>query len=157
MYASKNGYKWKKQPPKLIRCLTANIVKHKARLTPHSENLKNKSECFKLFVDDEMVDLIVQFTNQKDESFYCEWNSKYLENHRHWVPTNKNEMYAFISLLIIARALKANRKPVSYLYCRKPLYTRPIFPATMSRDRMKEVLSFLRFDDALTYRTKKGQ
>lgn len=61
------------------------------------------------------------------------------------------ELYAFIGLLLIAECFKANHEPILELWSNKnPAFQRPIFRATMSRNRMKYLLRFLRFDGLAT-------
>ncbi|KAK4885356.1 hypothetical protein RN001_001627 [Aquatica leii] len=62
----KNGTTWKKDPPKLNRLKIQDKVKTKPGLTCKSKSFLSIAECLKLFIDDEMLDIIVEFTNQKD-------------------------------------------------------------------------------------------
>nr|CAI5830960.1 unnamed protein product [Callosobruchus analis] len=57
-------------------------------------------------------------------------------------------MYTFIGLLLIAGCFKANQEPI--LELRSTKGPAPIFRATMSRNRTKSLLRFLRFDDLAT-------
>lgn len=59
-------------------------------------------------------------------------------------------MYAAFGILIIAGALKANKEPIHFLWTKKSLFSRPIFPASMARDRFVNILRFIRFDDLST-------
>lgn len=99
--------------------------------------------------------MIVKFTNQKAEKHIEDWNKKYPKQ-KTWIPTDSLEMYAVLGLLITAGALKANREPVHFLWCKNPLYSRPIFPAAMSRDRFLELIWFMRFDDLSTRVERRG-
>ena len=58
--------------------------------------------------------------------------------------------YSFIGLLILSGVFRSSREPISELYSDDPNRGRPIFPATMPRDRFKALLRFLRFDDLET-------
>lgn len=106
-----------------------------------------------MFIDDEIVQIIVECTNQKAQEYY-ECNGKDPKNQRQWQPVDSVEMYAAFGILIIAGALKANREPIHYLWTKKSLFSRPVFPASMARDRFVSILRFIRFDD-LTTRTNR--
>lgn len=155
-YISKNKTVWNLDPP-VGRRPQQNTVRIPSGLTTTSENISDLVSCFKLFICEAMVDKIVQFTNQKAVSMYETRNEKYPNKQKKvWIPVDTTEMYAVIGLLITAGALKANREPIRFLWSKNPLYCRPIFTATMSRDRFGEILSYMRFDD-LSTRTARRQ
>ncbi|XP_072384260.1 uncharacterized protein [Diabrotica undecimpunctata] len=145
-FISKNGTVWKNRPLRQTRCRTKNLLE-KPGLTEKSKNVAKISDCFKLFVDEKIVEIIVKCTNQKAEKYFQDWNGKNPNKTRTWMPTDSVEIYAVLGLLITAGALKANREPVHFLWCRNPLYSRSIFPAAMSRDRFLDLISLMRFDD----------
>lgn len=105
-----------------------------------------------MFIDDEIVQIIVECTNQKAQIYYEDWNNKNPNKRREWQPVDSVEMYAAFGILIIAGALKANRESVHFLWTKKSLFSRTVFPASMARDRFVDILRFIRFDD-LTTRT----
>jgi hypothetical protein len=49
--------------------------------------------------------------------------------------------------LILCGVLKKRKEPVNELWAVKSVYYRPVFPATMSRDRFFQILRCLCFDD----------
>ena len=103
-----------------------------------------------MFIDYEIVQIIVECTNQKAQKYYEEWNNKNSNKQRQWQPVDSVEMYATFGILIIAGALKANRESIHFLWTKKSLFSRPIFPASMSRDRFVSIIRFIRFDDFTT-------
>ena len=60
------------------------------------------------------------------------------------------ELGAFIGLLILVGSFRASREPLSDLFSEDLNFGRPLFRATMPRERFKIILRFLRFDDHTT-------
>lgn len=60
-----------------------------------------------------------------------------------------NEMNAFLGLLIASGATHQSKTNLKHLWS-DSLYVPKIFSAVMSRDRMREIMRFLRFDDKET-------
>ncbi|KAG5884464.1 hypothetical protein JTB14_029432 [Gonioctena quinquepunctata] len=56
----------------------------------------------------------------------------------------------YIGLLLSQGALKARKEPVEVLWISDKCYSRPIFPATMSRDRFVALAKCIRIDDMAT-------
>lgn len=74
---------------------------------------------------------------------YENWNERNPSKQKKiWSPVDLTEMYAVIGILITAGALKAEREPIQFLWCKNPVYCRPIFSATMSRNRFSEIQSY---------------
>lgn len=150
LFIAKDGTQWNKIPPKRSRLSRQNIVTTKQGLTHQTQSVASIAESFKFFINDEIIDTIVAYTNQKAEQIFREHNEKHPDKNKTWIPTNPTEVYAVLGVLITMGALKAKREPLSFLWSKDALYTRPIFPAAISRDRMKHLLSFIRFDDMET-------
>jgi hypothetical protein len=56
--------------------------------------------------------------------------------------------FAFVGILILCGVLKKRKEPVRELFAiTSPYYSRPVFSATMSRDRFSQILRCLRFDE----------
>lgn len=137
----KDGTLWNKQKPKSCRRLARNILTKMPGRTNYSSNFTTKAEAFKLFFSNEIMDIVIRETNNRAQSILGD----------NWNPLNKEELYAFIGLLLIAGCFKANHEPILELWSTKnPAFQRPIFRATMSRNRAKSLLRFLRFDDLAT-------
>ena len=64
------------------------------------------------------------------------------------------ELQAFIGLLILVGVFRVHRETLSNLYCQDPNLSRPIFKATLPRERFKTILRFLRFDNHETRSTR---
>ena len=65
-------------------------------------------------------------------------------------PFTIEELMALIGLLLLTGVFHASRESLSDLYSDDINKSKPIFKATMGRDRLKSLLRFLRFDDAST-------
>ena len=65
-----------------------------------------------------------------------------------WVPLVFTELKAFIGLLLIVGVHRAHVEPIREIWSRE--YGRPFFCATMSLNRFKDILRFLRFDNKNT-------
>ena len=57
------------------------------------------------------------------------------------------ELRALTGLMILTGVFRASREPLESLFCEDLNFGKPIFRATMPRERMKTILKFLRFDD----------
>ena len=51
--------------------------------------------------------------------------------------------------MILFGVFRVNKEAITNLYSEDPNIYRPIIKASMPRDRLKVILRFLRFDDAL--------
>ena len=83
-----------------------------------------------------LMDFFVLYPEKKDSSYL--------------VPFAMDEIQALIGLLILTGVFHSNRECLSDLFSEDINKCKPIFKATMPRDRMKSMLKFLRFDDAST-------
>ena len=102
---------------------------------------------FKFFLSENVCSYILEMTNKKLEQYLKDHpqvslKARYLNN---FILT---ELYAFLGLLILTGVFRANREPISELYSEDPNKGKPIFnKATMPRERFRNFLRFLRFDD----------
>ena len=99
-----------------------------------------------MFFDETLVDYIVEMTNKKLAE-YLDTRPGAGTTNKNLVPFSQLEMYAFIGLLILVGVFRASREPLNEIYCEDPNKARPIFKASIPRDRLKSLLRFLRFDD----------
>ena len=87
-------------------------------------------------------------TNQKLQAFN---NSQpTFISKRYFQPISLTELYAFFGFMIKIGALRLCCEPLSNIYCEDINKCRPIFKAVMPRDRFKNILRFLTFDDEAT-------
>ena len=155
IYTSKSGMEWEATCTRSSRRQNQNILRNTSGLTISSRNVTTVSEAFMLFLDSDIMQTVVNYTNQKANYFYQSLNLSDTNNKRVWIPTNIQEMYAFVGVLLVMGALKAKREPLSMLWSTDPLFERKIFPASFSRTRFTELLKFIRFDDLYTREERK--
>ncbi|KAG5893847.1 hypothetical protein JTB14_002573 [Gonioctena quinquepunctata] len=108
------------------------------------------AELFSLFLTNNILEIIVEKTNEKAILENEKWNEKHLGNNKVWTATDSVEIKASIGLLLSQGALKARKEPVEMLWISDECYSRPIFPATMSRDIFVALTKCIRFDDMAT-------
>ena len=82
-----------------------------------------------------MMELIVQALNQGEKSVYGE----------NWKQTDETELFAWIGLVLRAGLDHDNFRPVDELFSIK--VGPPLYRASMSRNRFKELVRCMRFDD----------
>ncbi|KAG5869084.1 hypothetical protein JTB14_027512 [Gonioctena quinquepunctata] len=127
-YTSKDGTTWYKRPL------------HSTKST----------KVFSLFLTNTILEIIVEKTNEKAILVYEKWIEKHPENKKVWTPTDSFGMKAYIGLLLSQGALKARKEPVEMLWISDKCYSRPTYPATMSRDRFFALTKCIHFDNMAT-------
>ena len=105
-------------------------------------------EAFGFFITPTMVDLIALETNREARRRVRQWNEDNPENQRDWQEVDSTEIKAFVGLCLYAGLHKSNHETVSLLWSENE--GRPMFTATMSRNRFTSILKFLRFDNRAT-------
>ena len=101
-----------------------------------------------MFITQELVQLIVQHTNEEGERLYERYNKKHPMNQKKYLPFDEDELYACIGLLILAGVLKGKHEHYRDLWgdvggCAP-------FIATLSRHRFQLFLRLCHFDDKST-------
>lgn len=149
--AKNNGRKWTTvQPNPNVRKAARNIMRI-TRCGPKgpANDVKEIIEAWSLYIDDEMIQTMIQHSTAEANRVYEVWNTVNPEKQqKHFVEPDVVEMKAFFGLMYIRGANKRHHTYLQELWSdRRGL---PEFRATMSRDRYKELLRFLRFDDKST-------
>ena len=93
----------------------------------------------------EAIDYIIHFTNMQGRRMVAKWNYNHPDKRKTWNIVDRIEMEAFIGLLLLAGAYKAQYRPVSELWSLKE--GQPVFRATVSEQRFKLIKGAMRFDD----------
>lgn len=133
-YLGKDQTQWMSTPTNArtynrISRITFNIVN-----TPENVRVDTASDCFRLIFKDEVMDIIVRFTNMEARKHKTNWKD-----------TDNIEIMAFIGLLYTAGVERASKRNYREFY--GGLRGLPIFKACMSRNRFQDILRFIRFDD----------
>ena len=92
---------------------------------------------------------ILEMTNKKLEA-YLDSNPEKSVDNRYLNYFTLHEVRGFIGLMILTGVFRASREPIDDLYSNDLNFGRPIFRAAMPRERFKNILRFLRFDDHTT-------
>lgn len=141
---SASGLTWKSDPIARRRQIAANVIKEAPGLK-NGVNPKTPFEAFRLFFDDNIIDLILQYTNQKlalvKESTP---KSSFIQKSRSF---EKEEILGYMGFVITAGAYKQNRDPVVDLFSEENM---PIYRATFSNYRFQLLQKCIRFDDQTT-------
>lgn len=132
---TKDGTQWSSKPLPLSQTRKRNILRQKGGAAKFS-NLYTAKEVFKSIMTPHMCATILNETNKKASQI----------NDRH-VPFTEEELDAFFGLLLFAGVHRSNKEHVEELW--KPEHL-PLFRATISRNRFREFLRFIRFDDGAT-------
>ena len=96
-----------------------------------------------------MADLIPLETNHEARRKVRQWNDDNSENRREWNEVDSTEIKTFNLLCLYAGLHKSNHEAVPLLWWSEN-QGRPMFTATMSRNRFTSILKFLRFDNGAT-------
>ena len=96
-----------------------------------------------------MLLVAIRETNRHGRNAVRLWNESHLgEEPNVWIETDVVEMRAFIDLLVYAGAHKSGSDTITELWSAKE--GQPLFRATMSLNRAKDLLRHLRFDNSAT-------
>ena len=144
-YFGRNDFEWKKSvPTPRGRRNRANILRQSEGPTTAAKHADQVSDCFHLFVTEEMLDLIVLHTNQFAE-VTLRSGGWMLDR---WIPIDRIELRAFIACLLFAGVSKSNHESCEQLWSSD--FGRPFLRATMSLQRFTMIMKFLRFDNKET-------
>ena len=139
-FFAKDGRIWNENPPKDKRRKSCNIVKEDKGLTINSKDVKDINEAFHLFISDEIIKIVIRETNYKGRSVLGAY----------WNEIDQIEINAFFGLLIAGGVMHVQSQPINHLWESQSPFHIPILASTMSRDRFKQILRFIRLDDAQT-------
>lgn len=145
-FIAKDKTVWFKTPPSQHQIGAHNILRE--RSGPHSSTKSlSISETFKKIFTENMVDLIVQWTNKKATSFYVGYNEEHQNSQKLWNPVTRQEIYSFMAILICSGANNSNTDHTKDMWNSNSY---PLYRATMGINRFQSIMRFIRFDDADT-------
>lgn len=142
-YYSKDGViQWQKYPYRSnIRTRAENIICHLPGVKTVAKNKMSHLQCFEIFISDDMIDNIVNCTNEK----ICLQTTDDPQKSK----TTKEEMKALFGLLFISGLARSGHQNTIDLWFTDGTGI-DIFRDTMSRNRFAFLLNYLRFDNAAT-------
>jgi Transposase IS4 len=146
VFISKEGMEWSQIPTK------HHLNFHREPIQPIGphDSTKNISivQTFRLFINDEMLEIIVKYTNKEANVFYEQWNLQNPNKIKHWKLLTIDELLAFIGLTLYAGVTRGRMEGLEELWSTE--CGRALFPATMGIRRFIDIYRFLRFDDKST-------
>lgn len=134
---SKNGeFVWSRTPLEVRgRLSSANLIKLTPGITRYASNRINTfRSSFDLFLNKRIKSIILKQTNIEGSSRFG----------NEWEVLDETELDAYLGILIFAGVFKSNDESLESLW--SEAYGRPIFRATMSLKRFKQISAILRFD-----------
>lgn len=143
---------WKKHVPNRNRKVPLhNILRQRLpTICAITKELRTPQDIISFFLNDHMIKLIVQYTNQHIDTLFNNFTRS-----RDCMPTNKTEIQALIGLLYYGGVFKASHLNAEDLF-KTDGSGIEIFRLTMSLKRFRFLLSSLRFDDKTTRNERKG-
>lgn len=121
------------------------LVSQNATLTAKCSEATTMAECFHLFISENIIDIIVKYTNKKAQEVY---NRKELRSS--WKPVDRIEVNAFLGLLLTIGRFGESRENKNDLWTKNLSLSGLLYAAVMSCNRFRQILQFIRFDDFTT-------
>ncbi|UYV84572.1 hypothetical protein LAZ67_X002662 [Cordylochernes scorpioides] len=137
--------KWKKAlPPKNVRTRSENIITHLPRVKGEEKNAKSILDCWKLFIDDNILECIVTNTN-----IYIRNIQQNYSRERDANLTNLHEIKALLGIIYFLVVMKANKLNTDDAWARDSTGFE-LCRIAMSENRFRFLLRVIRFDDKAT-------
>lgn len=137
---SRDGTEWSEKPFRRGQSRNCDIMTKPPGLTKYSKNIRTKKDAFGLFIDDKVFEIVQKYTN-------IHGSSKYKSD---WKDLTRDEFDAFNGLLLTMGFKKDTHIQLSKLWNSGGPFRCSIYAGTMSRERFKQILACLRFDDRTT-------
>ena len=118
----------------------ANVMKVDGGVTSHCLGISSVKEAFELFINEKVKNIIIEHTNYKGNKVYKD----------KWKEVDSIELEAFFGLLFASNLMHLQNYSIDNLFRQQSLFHIPVFAATTSRDRFKQLLNAIRFDNEET-------
>ena len=141
MWSRCGSVAWRRRCPPPSRRRAHNVLSEESGLRD-GVKFETIADAFRIFVDDAMVDHILQCTNKHAAQI------KTVSSTFRWNELSASEFYAFLGLNLLAGVQKCRNQRLDELWDEQ--WGFPIFRATMSLQRFTNILRALRFDDKST-------
>jgi hypothetical protein len=102
-------------------------------------------ECFELYFDQVMIDIIVRETNRYADQYISKNPPKVRSLYKAWTPTSENEMRLFLGIMILQGIVKLPRQ--EWCWSKRKIIHVPVFSELMSRNRFLLLMKFMHFSD----------
>lgn len=139
-------YNWTNKPPDNRGQIgRSNIIRGPCgKPTPRARNTETPREAFLKFFTNEMITLVVAYTNEKISKFIAP-----LPKPEYYMKlVNESEILAFIGLFLYRGLYQQNNMAITTLFSDD--FGPPMYAAVMSRVRYEFILRNLAFDDIVT-------
>lgn len=101
----------------------------------------------KLFISEEICDIIIRETNRRGAESYQTWNHKSQNNIRVWKPITASEFDGYLGIIIFAGVSRSKNEHILDLWRSS---SHPLYRATMGIQRFYTISRFIRFDNGNT-------
>lgn len=118
--------------PNAGRVAAANVLSEREGLTRYSQGIRTPLDAFRLLIDEGVIRHIVKCTNEFAHCTHPDFS------------LTEEELDKFIGLLYLRGVMNAKNFPLEKLWAKD--MGCPAFNRTFSRDRMRLIKKFLRFD-----------
>ncbi len=138
IFSSKSGRQWTSKEPPKRKVPATNILRQRTGIGRPAADIQTLKEAFRLLITQEMVLLLVKETNRRAHLLLERWSEENPDKKSQWRDTKLEEMWAFIELLLLAGVHRAKNETLDELW--SMINGRPIFRATMTKNRFKSLL-----------------
>ena len=119
------------------------------------DNTINPIDCYRHFITDEIIDLMVRETNRYAQQYFQTHELTSRSKFRQWKPTTDQEMLTFFGIIIQMGLVQMPK--LSHYWSSSQLYGSEIIRNSMSRERFELLLKCCIFRTTTTkIRTKTG-
>jgi hypothetical protein len=109
------------------------------------DNTINPIDCYRHFITNEIIDLMVRETNRYAEQYLQTHEISRRSKFRQWKPTTNEEMLKFFGIIIETGLVQMPK--LKYYWSSSQLYGSEIIRNTMSRERFELLLKFWHFSN----------
>lgn len=152
---AKDGTEWRSVPLPASQTRARNILRQTGGASGSSASFTIK-QTFQSLINTEMTTIILRETNRKGKNVTDAYNRKieidypdplHRPKPKSFKPFDSVELDAFFGILIACGVHRSNKEHTNELWANDGL---PLIKASMSRDRFKLLLRFIRFDNEYT-------
>ena len=141
--------KWETKVNRQQRVASSNVLRNQPGPTRIAKQCTSLRELFDLYITDEMIRDVSEYTNVKINNILVEhpqWTDSC--KYPHIKETTPDEIRSFFGLMYIRAVLHQNLLSIKRVYQHQ--YSNPLFRATMSQNRFEFLISILQVDKVQT-------
>jgi hypothetical protein len=112
-------------------------------------------DCYRHFITDEIIELMVRETNQYAEQYFQTHDISRRSKSHQWKPTSDVEMLKFLGIVIEMGLVQMPK--LEYYWSNSQLYGSEIIRSAMARDRFELLLKFWHFSDNNKYHSNQDR